>query len=191
MKYSPLSTSLRLFLRIRGIMFRYLLDYVELRTKVASFFPFIYTLIIYFLFAYPKYNFDASLTIIFLIAILSLDMATTTLNHLVGMNKEEDISMYDQRLIEGMKQYKLSSKFNYFVTGVLTVIGIFCGIYLVLNSSILLLLLGIVCVGVAIIYSYGPVPIKNTCLGELASGITMGYLIPLAFLLVKIVQYFL
>ncbi len=164
-------------------MFKYLINYVELKTKVASFFPYLYTLVVYLLLAAPEYQFSSKTAFIFLIAILAFDMATTTLNHLVGMQKEEDISFFDQKLLDGMTNLNITMKFNYLITAILSLIGLICGLYLVWISSPILLLTGALCVSVAIIYSYGPVPIKNTCLGELASGITMGYLIPLAFII--------
>ncbi len=164
-------------------MIKYFIQYVELKTKVASVFPFFFTLVFYLATYANDYSFDPIKALIFFVAMLTLDMATTTLNHQVGMNKEKDISPYDHNLVQQMKDLNLSNKHNYTIMGGLSLLGIILGIYLVSISSLLLILIGGLCVLIAIIYSYGPIPIKNTCLGEVFSGITMGYLIPLAFII--------
>lgn len=163
-------------------MFKYLIQYVELKTKVASVFPYLFTVVVYLnLVGFDE--FKLLIALIFLIAMVCLDMATTALNHQVGMQKETDISRFDQQLQGQMQSLKLTNIHNYLIIAFLSLIGISLGLSLVLMSSIGLLLLGAICVFVAITYSYGPLPIKNTCLGELYSGITMGYLIPLAFIM--------
>ncbi len=163
-------------------MLSYLKNFVELRTKVASVFPFVYTLVIYILLYKESYDFNVLIVVLFAIAILCLDMATTALNHLAGIKDEINISMYDQKLIKDMDDLGLSMKFNYSVFFILVTLGIGLGIIITLLSNIYVLGIGAVCVFVAIIYSYGPLPLKNTFLGELASGITMGMLIPLALI---------
>lgn len=163
-------------------MFKYLKDFVELRTKVASVFPFIFVLYIY-LYAFSAYNFSIGLAIIFFISMLCLDMATTVLNHLAGFSKEANMSIYDQKLKSQMKRLGLKNSFNKKILLTLVMMGIGFGLILVLFSNILVLVVGAVCVVVAVAYSFGPLPLKNTFLGELASGLTMGALIPLAFLL--------
>lgn len=163
-------------------MIRYLRDFVELRTKVASVFPFVYTLCIY---AYSlqggKVNWP--LAILFFISMLCLDMATTALNHIAGIHDEGDISVYDQKLLKQMKKLKIDNRVNKKIVIILVSLGVSLGLLIMLLSSIYVGLVGVICIFVAAIYSYGPLPLKNTCLGEIASGLTMGVLIPLAFLL--------
>lgn len=172
-------------------MISYLKNFVELRTKVASVFPFFYVLLVYLVYYSSEYQFKPSLAIIFFISMLVLDMATTALNHLAGLNKEEDISLYDQRLQASMEKLGMTNKTNWAIFTMLILIGIGLGIYLVLSSNIYVLLLGCFCVFVALIYSYGPMPLKNTCLGEVASGLTMGAIIPIAFLSTQDLSLFL
>lgn len=162
-------------------MVNYLKNIVELQTKVASVFPFLYVLVIY-LYAYDDYQFKLLVTILFFISMLCLDMATTVLNHLAGFSHEQDMSIHDQKLIEQMNQLGLSQSFNRKLLLTLILVGLGSGLVVALLSNIMVVLIGVVCVFVAIAYSYGPIPLKNTCLGELASGLTMGFLIPLAFL---------
>lgn len=162
-------------------MFKYLKNIVELQTKVASVFPFLYVLVIY-LYAYSGYQFRIGIAILFFISMLSLDMATTVLNHLAGFSHEENMSLHDQKLIKQMKELGIKQSFNKRLLVGLIGVGIVSGLLVAIMSSIVVVLIGAICVTVAIAYSYGPVPLKNTCLGELASGLTMGFLIPLAFL---------
>ncbi len=163
-------------------MISYLKNFVELRTKVASVFPYLYVLSIY-LYSFNDYQFSFPKAILFFISMLALDMATTVLNHLAGMNREDDISFYDQKLLTQMDDLGIGNKFNIAVLAFLAVVGIGSGVILAFNSSLLLILIGAICVLVAIAYSYGPIPLKNTFLGEVASGVTMGGLIPLAFII--------
>ncbi len=162
-------------------MITYLKDFVELRTKVASVFPYLFTLSIY-LYAFADYDFKLILAVLFFISMLCLDMATTALNHLAGMNEEESKSKYDQKLLADMKRLGITNKFNKVVFNVLVLIGVSLGLIIGFVTNVFVILIGAICVFVAIIYSYGPLPLKNTPLGEVVSGITMGMLIPLAFL---------
>lgn len=172
-------------------MVSYLKNFVELRTKVASVFPFFYVLLVYLVYYSNQYQFKPELAIVFFISMLSLDMATTALNHLAGLNKEEDISLYDQQLQKSMNKLGINNNTNWAIFLILAFIGIGLGGYLVLSSNIYVLLLGAFCVFIALIYSYGPLPLKNTCLGEVASGFTMGAIIPIAFLCIQDLSLFL
>lgn len=163
-------------------MFKYLKDFVELRTKVASVFPFLFVLCIY-LYGFSSYQFKPLLAVVFFISMLCLDMATTVLNHMAGFNNEKDMSLYDKKLQAEMRRLGLKKSFNRKVLLTLVIVGALLGLVLVLASNLFVLLIGGVCVMVSIVYSYGPIPLKNTFLGEAASGLTMGALIPLAFLL--------
>lgn len=162
-------------------MFKYFINLVEPKTKAASVFPFFYVLVLY-LYMFEGFQFNWIVTILFFISMVCLDMATTVLNNIVGINNEQNISVYDRNLQLQMEKLNLSSQFNLRVFYGLMAIGIGCGIIVVALTNIFVALIGAICIVVSITYSSGPVPLKNTCLGELASGITMGYLIPLAFL---------
>jgi len=59
----------------------------------------------------------------------------------------------------------------------LTAIAI--GIYLVFITNIVVLFLGVICFAIGITYSYGPLPIERTPLGDIAAGIVTGGIIPL------------
>lgn len=161
-------------------MISYLRDFVELRTKVASVFPFLYTLIIY-TYLYNVDQLDIKITVLFFLSMICLDMATTAINHLAGFTNEKDISPYDQKLLDEAKKLGLSRKFNLMIVAVLVATGVGLGIAIVVLTNIYVLIIGAGCTLVALLYSYGPIPLKNTFLGEVASGITLGALVPLAF----------
>jgi len=59
------------------------------------------------------------------------------------------------------------------------------GLYISATSSWWVFLIGLLCIGVAFIYSGGPIPLSYTPFGELASGFTMG---PVMILLVYYTQ---
>src|SRR5690606_19420437 len=48
------------------------------------------------------------------------------------------------------------------------------GIWLVFRTDLLVLLIGMVCFGIGIFYTFGPIPLSRMPLGEIFSGLTMG-----------------
>ncbi|USS90426.1 prenyltransferase [Fructilactobacillus carniphilus] len=68
----------------------------------------------------------------------------------------------------------------------LTLVGASLALWLVLRTSPVILLLGLTGAAVGYLYSGGPHPIQNGPLGDVASGIIMGYIISLASVLINI-----
>ncbi|USS93308.1 prenyltransferase [Fructilactobacillus ixorae] len=68
----------------------------------------------------------------------------------------------------------------------LTALGALLALWLVLRTSPVILLLGLTGAAVGYLYSGGPHPIQNGPLGDVASGIIMGYIISLAAVLINI-----
>lgn len=163
-------------------MFKYLINLVEIRTKVTSIFPFFYVLIIY-LYCFNEYNFNLVVAILFFISMLCLDMATTVLNHLAGIYIEDDMSKHDEELISAMAKLGITSKFNNRLLVSLITVGTVLGLYIALTTSWLIIIIGLISLIIAVLYSFGPLPIKDSPLGEVASGLAQGMLIPFAFLL--------
>ena len=71
---------------------------------------------------------------------------------------------------------------------VLLLIAIVSGLLLFLNTSIVVLLIGMLSFAVGILYSFGPVPISRTPLGEIFSGFTMGFIITLLSVYIHVVD---
>lgn len=157
---------------------KYFINYVELKTKVASFFPFLIALTYYIQFYSKDYGINVITFLLFFIAMLCFDMATTSINHVAGIKKEKDISKYDENLLVEMNKLNLEMKHNYYITFALITIATVLGIILVLLSNIGVLLLGMLSFLIGFLYSYGPKPISYTPFGEIFSGGTMGIIIP-------------
>lgn len=157
---------------------KYFIKYVELNTKVASVFPFLIASAYYYQFYAAQYGFNLFNIVIFFVAMLCFDMATTSINHVAGIKKETDISKYDESIIKDMNELNLTMKHNYLITIALVLIATLLGLLLVYFSNIGVLLLGMLCFLIGFLYSYGPKPISYTPLGEIFSGGVMGIIIP-------------
>lgn len=152
-----------------------LLKLAEIQTKLASQLPLLLGTV-YTLWRYNDFNL---LNFVFMfLSLLSFDMATTVTNNYIDYKKAIKTSGYGYEEHNAMVRDKLSETTALLFLVSLLVIAVTFGIVLWLNTSIVVLLLGILSFGIGIIYSYGPVPISRTPFGELFSGGTMGFVIP-------------
>lgn len=148
--------------------------FVEIQTKVASQFPLVFGS----LFAYYQYGlFDWLAFGLFFIALLCLDMFTTGLNNLYDARRNRLEQGYSPDYQNVLLRDQLPTKWGEIILLGLFLIVLVAGISLVVYTSWLVLILGLISFAVAIIYSYGPVPINHTPFGEIFSGLTMGGLI--------------
>ncbi len=131
------------------------LKFVEIQTKVASVLPFTIG-ILYTVYRFEKLDFKTM--IIFFISMLTFDMAATAINNYMD---QKDIN----------KKLALALIFTLLLIAVITGFTVF------LLTNWVILTLGILCFIVGITYSFGPIPIYRTPLGELFSGFFMGGLI--------------
>ena len=148
--------------------------FVEIQTKVASQFP----LILGSLFCVYQYGrFDWLAFGLFFTALLSLDMFTTGLNNLFDARRNryqfENKREYHNVLLKDDLPFKWAE----IILLVLLVVVLITGLGLVFQTDLIVLALGMISFGIALIYSYGPVPINHTPFGEILSGFTMGGLI--------------
>ena len=152
-----------------------LLKLAEIQTKLASQLPLLLGTV-YALWKYDDFNL---LNFLFMfLSLLSFDMATTVTNNYVDYKKAIKTSGYGYEEHNAMVRDKLSEATALLFLVILLMIAVTFGILLWLNTSIVVLLLGVLSFGIGIIYSYGPVPISRTPFGELLSGGTMGFVIP-------------
>ncbi len=138
------------------------LSYVEISTKIASVFPFFVGI------GYMMYRFGSikrKQTLVFFVAMLLFDMTTTALNNHVGHRQTGRQPHYSDTVSIALITFMGMS-------------AVALGVYLVSISSIIVLLVGMFCFGVGIIYNYGFLPISRTPFGELVSGTVMGICIP-------------
>lgn len=150
------------------------LNLVEIQTKIASMFPFI----IGNLFAYYYYGeFSLQNMLIMFVSLIGIDMATTAINNYMDFRKNALIGGAKQEKKDAKSFFGASEKTVLISIFILIVIGIFFGIYLVLITDIIVLLIGVASFGVGILYSFGPLPLYRTPFGELFSGFFMGFFI--------------
>lgn len=134
------------------------LDFVEIRTKVASVLPFLvaagYVLL-------ESGRLKGAETALFFISMFCIDLATTAINNY--MDKYKGLS-------GGLAAIFL-----------LLSVSAASGLVLVFLAGWPVLLMGMAAFAVGITYTFGPKPIYATPFGELASGTMMGGLIVVAF----------
>ncbi len=137
-------------------------SFVEIKTKIASVVPFLvgagYTI-------YRNGSLDRYKTLVFFVAMLIFDMTATAINNHVGTRQQKLQNHYSNGVSRGIILFMLTA------SAVL-------GIYLVSITGIVVLLTGIICFGIGILYSFGPLPIARTPFGEIFSGMVMGTGIP-------------
>lgn len=150
-------------------MFKRYLSYVEISTKITSVFAFV--LSISYLFSINQ-KIDGQKTLVFFASMLIFDMTATAVNNYV------DTKTNDQKL-----QFKPSAAFIIIVVQFL--VSMTLGIYLVILTDMVVLILGSLCFAFGILYSYGPVSLSRQPLGELFSGFFYGLLIPFMILYIN------
>lgn len=145
-------------------------ELVEIKTKLASLFPFLLGLL--FTADYFQ-SFNLTNTLLFFISMIIFDMTTTMINNLMDYQKAKANSYKQEVNIIG--QAKISERLViYLILGMLTSAAIL-GIILVIRTSLLLLFMGGLCFFIGIFYTFGPIPISRMPLGEVLSGLTMGF----------------
>ena len=158
---------------------------VGVQAKVASLFPFLIGL----LFAFYRYGEINMLNIIiFFACIIIFDMTTTAINHYMDYQKatnDHDFDYRKERNVIG--QYNMSEKAVKIIIWVLLISASLLGLWLVYLTHILVLFIGIICFLIGIFYTFGPIPISRLPLGEVFSGITMGF--GIIFLIVYVNSY--
>jgi 1,4-dihydroxy-2-naphthoate octaprenyltransferase len=138
------------------------LNFVEISTKIASTLPFLVGT------GYAAYRFGSfkpKQALVFFVAMLLFDMTTTAINNHIGHRQTGRKSHY-------------SSAVSLAIIFGMGIAAAVLGIYLVIISSIAVLLVGILCFAMGVLYSYGFIPISRTPFGELCSGVIMGFCIP-------------
>ena len=151
------------------------LKLVEIQTKIASVTPFAFG-ILYTVYRYGTLN---VLTVLFFfISMLCFDMFTTALNNYKDYKRAIKREGYNYEVHNAIGQYKLKESTVLIMIITLFIIASIFGILTFLRSDIWLLVLGMLCFAVGILYSAGPLPISRTPFGEVFSGLFMGFFIP-------------
>lgn len=149
-------------------MIQRFLKYVEIMTKITSTFTFLLT--IAFL-LYQKETINWGLTLLFFAGMFMFDLTTTAINNYIDTKNNHQTLQFKRRTA-------------LIIIYVLFAISTALGLYLAYLTDIVVLITGGLCFLCGVFYTYGPVPISRTPLGELLSGFFYGMLIP--FILVYI-----
>ena len=150
-------------------MLKGFLKYVEIMTKITSTFAFLLT--IAFLF-YQEQPIRWDLTLLFFLAMFLFDLTTTAINNYI-----------DSRNNHQTLPFKRSS--GLIIIFILLGISTLLGLYLAYLTDIIVLMVGGLCFLCGVFYTFGPVPISRTPLGELLSGIFYGFFIPFVLLYIN------
>lgn len=150
------------------------LKLVELPTKSVSMFTLAIGTV------YALYRFEDFSWINFALMFLSLltfDMCTTAINNYIDFKKAIKRSGYGYEQHNGIVKYGLSVRYVLVTIFTLLTIASVSGFILFLRTSLLILALGGISFLVGILYSFGPLPISRMPLGEVFSGLFMGFVI--------------
>lgn len=149
---------------------RTFLNLVEIKTKIASLFPFLLGL----LFVLYRYGtLDYINTILFFSSMLIFDLTATAINQYMDYRKATSDSYRKERNIIG--QAAIPERLV--ITTIISMLAISSalGIWLVSQTDLLVLFIGMLCFAVGIFYTFGPIPLSRMPLGEVFSGVTMGF----------------
>jgi 1,4-dihydroxy-2-naphthoate octaprenyltransferase len=146
------------------------LKFVEIRTKIASLFPFI----VGCLFVFYRYDiFQPLNTLIFFSSMLIFDLTTTAINNYMDYRKASSETYRQRNNIIGQEAIREHVVLTTIIC--LLVSATSLGIWLVVRTDLLVLLIGMICFGIGIFYTFGPIPLSRMPLGEVFSGLTMGF----------------
>lgn len=146
------------------------LKLVEIQTKLASLFPFLIG-VLFSLNYFGTVNWLN--TLIFFVGMLVFDMTTTAINNFMDYKKAKD-EMY-KREVNIVGQANLKEKQVSRLIILMLIISAVVGMILTYRTGWLLLIMGGICCFIGVFYTYGPVPLSRMPLGELFSGVTMGF----------------
>lgn len=150
------------------------LKFVEINTKIASMFPFIIGTL-YVVYRYNQFNLVNF--ILLFVSVLIFDMLTTGINNYMDFKKANKKEGYNYEVHNAIVNYKMKEKTVLTILITMLLISSLLGIFIVLRTDILVLLIGMASFGIGILYSFGPLPISRTPLGEVFSGFFMGFVI--------------
>lgn len=145
------------------------LEVVELRTKVASVFPFIMGVLFSLVYFHEYHPLN---TLIFFLGMLVFDLTTTSINNYMDFKKAKSDTYKFEHNVIGRENVSETVVRN-MIFGMLALTFVI-GLYLTYATGWLLLVLGGVVCFIGVFYTFGPIPLSRMPLGEVFSGFTMG-----------------
>lgn len=155
---------------MRNLTPKVFFEFVEIRTKVASVFPMLIG-ILWSVYHYRTFNFLN--TVVFVLAAICFDMCTTAINNTMDYKKALDEDYKQKDNVIG--QFKLDYKQMVSIIFGLLATAVALSLMLVALTDLMLLPIGAVCFLIGIFYTFGPIPLSRMPLGEVFSGVTMGF----------------
>lgn len=150
--------------------FRTFLKLVEIKTKLCSVLPFTIGILYTY---YHLGELKLGNTLIFFLAMVIFDMTATAINNYMDYKKAKSEEYRRTENIIGQKNVPEWLVVTIILT--LLTIATALGIILVFRTNLILLFIGMVCFGIGIFYTFGPIPFSRMPLGEILSGLTMGF----------------
>lgn len=151
------------------------LELVEFKAKTASVLPFFIGI------CFSLYNFHKlhlGLVLLYFIAMVIFNMAVDILDNYNDYHHATEIHDYREKTnIIGRENLDLRIVFRMMIGMIIVSAMIGIGLSFIVGWPFLLM--GLFCYGVGIFYSSGPKPLSSLPLGEVFSGITMGFMITL------------
>lgn len=125
---------------------------------------------------YAWYNYESFHLAFSLLALLTvilfqlaISLRDNYLDYTIADNKNADSA---QEMILGKENIPLKNvRLAYYITGAISLI---IGLFLVLQTSYILLIIGLGSILIGILYTYGPIPISSTPTGEFFVGLSYG-----------------
>ncbi|WP_125711114.1 1,4-dihydroxy-2-naphthoate polyprenyltransferase [Lacticaseibacillus porcinae] len=157
------------------------LEVVEAKTKLASILPCLIGLgfsLAYF------HQLNGLNSLLFFVALLCIDMATTAINNLMDYQHAVSDDYREHTNVLGRRQVAPKTVLNLIVT--LLFAALVIGLVLVWRTQWVLFFIGGFCVLIGIFYTSGPLPLNRLPLGEVFSGVTMGFGIPFLMVFVNV-----
>lgn len=141
-------------------------------TLTASFVPvFIGTMA-----AYVTNDISWLLFLAMLVASMLIQTATNLFNEYYdykrGLDTEESVGIGGSIVRDGIKPKTIKN-----LAIILYIVSLFLGIYICMESSWWIAVVGVACMAMGYLYTGGPLPISYTPFGEIASGLLMGSVI--------------
>lgn len=150
--------------------FRVFLKLAEIQTKIASVFPFLIGVLFV---TYRYQSFDWRNTLIFFVALLLFDLTTTVINNYMDYKKASSEQYRREHNI--IRQESIPLPLVRLTIMTMLIISTGLGIWLVYRTDLLVLFIGMLSFAIGIFYTFGPIPLSRMPLGEVFSGVTMGF----------------
>lgn len=166
--------------------FKIFAELIELKAKTASIFPFLLGLA-YSLYHYQSVNLSA--LAIYFVAMFMFNCFVDIWDNYNDYHKAVDTDDYQKNTNiigrENLSMRLIKSLLAFFFFG-----SLILGIIVALMTGWAVFWLGLLCYAVGVFYAGGPKPLSSLPLGELLSGLTMGYIIFLICLYINSSQNF-